>query len=42
MWRNVTGAVAPVAALNNVVLPLWMVVFGVSLLMAGRRSVPSV
>ena len=42
MWRNVTDAVAPVAALNNVVLPLWMVVFGVSLLMAGRRSVPCV
>lgn len=42
MWRNVTGAVAPVAAVNNVVLPLWMVVFGVSLLMASRRSVPSV
>ena len=23
MWRNVTDEVAPVAALNNVVLPLW-------------------
>jgi hypothetical protein len=38
----VTDAVAPVAALNNVVLPLWMVVFVVSLLMAGRKGVPSV
>jgi hypothetical protein len=32
MWRNVTGAVAPVAAVNNYLLPLWMVVFGIALL----------
>lgn len=32
MWRNVTDVVAPVAALNNAVLPLWMIVFGVGLL----------
>ena len=31
MWRNVTDAVAPIAALNNAVLPLWMIVFGVAL-----------
>ena len=32
MWRNVTTAVAPVAALNNVVLPVWMIVFAVTLI----------
>jgi len=32
MWRNVTEAVAPAAALNNVVLPVWMIVFGIALL----------
>jgi hypothetical protein len=35
MWRNITGVVAPVAALNNAVLPLWMIVFGVGLIMVG-------
>jgi uncharacterized protein DUF4386 len=35
MWRNVTDVVAPVAALNNAVLPLWMIVFGVGLLRVG-------
>ena len=39
MFRNVTGAVAPVAAVNNYLLPLWMIVFGVGLLRAGRRPV---
>ncbi len=33
--RNVTGVVAPVAALNNAVLPLWMIVFGVGLFLLG-------
>jgi uncharacterized protein DUF4386 len=37
MWRNVTGVVAPVAALNNAALPLWMIVFGVTLLAIGHR-----
>jgi hypothetical protein len=37
MWRNVTDVVAPVAALNNAVLPLWMMVFGVGLIIVGRR-----
>jgi drug/metabolite transporter (DMT)-like permease len=32
MFRNVTPAVAPVAAINNYLLPLWMIVFGVLLL----------
>jgi hypothetical protein len=39
MWRNVTQVVAPIAALNNAILPLWMVVFGLGLLtIAGRRG----
>jgi drug/metabolite transporter (DMT)-like permease len=32
MFRNVTGIVDPIAALNNYLLPLWMIVFGVALL----------
>lgn len=32
MFRNVTAAVAPVAEVNNYLLPLWMIVFGISLL----------
>ena len=31
MFRNVTEAVAPVAAVNNYLLPAWMIVFGVVL-----------
>jgi len=39
MFRNVTGVVAPVAEVNNYLLPLWMIVFGTSLLrVAGRSS----
>jgi hypothetical protein len=38
MFRNVTGAVAPVAAANNYLLPLWMIVFGVGLFRAGGRA----
>jgi hypothetical protein len=34
MFRNVTTSVAPVAALNNYLLPLWMIVLGVVLLRA--------
>ena len=37
MFRNVTVAVAPVAAINNYLLPLWMIIFGVVLL---RHRVP--
>jgi hypothetical protein len=36
MFRNVTDAVAPVAAMNNYLLPLWMIVFGGGLLRFGR------
>ena len=32
MFRNVTSTVAPVAAVNNYLLPMWMIVFGVALL----------
>jgi Domain of unknown function (DUF4386) len=32
MFRNVSDAVDPVAAVNNYLLPLWMIVFGVGLL----------
>jgi len=32
MFRNLTGFVAPVAAVNNYLIPLWMVVLGVILL----------
>jgi hypothetical protein len=38
MFRNVTAAVAPIAEVNNYLLPLWMIVFGVSLLRFGRKS----
>ena len=32
MFRNVTGWVDPIAAVNNYLLPLWMIIFGVALL----------
>jgi hypothetical protein len=38
MWRNVTDVVAPIAALNNAVLPLWMIAFGVGLFLLGRAQ----
>jgi hypothetical protein len=42
MFRNVTDVVAPVAAVNNYLLPLWMIVFGVGLWRyGGRRPGPS-
>lgn len=31
MFRNLTTAVAPVAAINNYLLPLWMIILGVIL-----------
>jgi hypothetical protein len=37
MFRNAVDAVDPVAALNNYLLPLWMVAFGIGLLRAGVR-----
>jgi hypothetical protein len=30
MLRNLTSVVAPIAALNNIVLPLWMLAFGLA------------
>ena len=43
MNRNAVDLVAPVAAMNNYLLPLWMIVFGVSLLRYGRPAhVPAV
>jgi hypothetical protein len=38
MFRNVTTSVAPIADANNYLLPVWMIVFGVSLLRHGRPS----
>jgi hypothetical protein len=32
MFRNVTSVVDPVAAVNNYLLPLWMIIFGVALI----------
>ena len=32
VFRNVTASVAPVAEVNNYLLPLWMIIFGVTLL----------
>ncbi len=37
MFRNLTTAVAPVAAINNYLLPLWMIVLGVVLLRYSDR-----
>lgn len=36
MLRNLTPVVAPVAALNNVMLPLWMLTLGLVLVAQGR------
>jgi hypothetical protein len=32
MFRNVTDLVDPIADVNNLLLPLWMILFGVGLL----------
>jgi hypothetical protein len=37
MFRNVTGVVSPVAALDNYLLPLWMIIFGVALVRDDSR-----
>jgi len=38
-FRNVTAVVQPVADINNALLPLWMILFGVALMRyAGLRS----
>jgi hypothetical protein len=38
MWRNLTPAVDAVAAVNNYLLPAWMIGFGVWLVVASRRT----
>ena len=38
MFRNVSDVVAPIAAVNDYLLPLWMIVFGVGLLRFGGRE----
>ena len=37
-FRNVTATVQPIADLNNALLPLWMIVLGVSLIRFGTRA----
>ncbi len=37
-FRNVTSTVQPIADINNALLPLWMVVLGVSLIWYSRKS----
>ena len=32
MFRNVSSSVDPIAAVNNYLLPLWMIIFGVALI----------
>jgi hypothetical protein len=41
MFRFATTLVAPVAAANNILLPLWLVVFGVALFRYGARATSS-
>jgi len=38
MFRNVTTGVASIAEVNNYLLPIWMIVFGVSLLRYSRKG----
>jgi hypothetical protein len=38
MWRNVTPAVDAIAAVNNYLLPAWMIGFGVWLIRASRTQ----
>ena len=40
MFRNLTPAVAPVAAINNYLLPLWMIALGVILVRYHEPGVP--
>jgi len=41
MFRNVTTLVAPVAAVNNYLLPLFMIVLGVAFI-RWRNAVPAI
>ncbi len=38
MFRNVTDVVDPIAAVNNYLLPLWMIIFGVALVRQRHTS----
>jgi hypothetical protein len=38
MFRNATATVAPIAAFDNYLLPLWMIVFGAGLIRAAGRA----
>jgi hypothetical protein len=38
MFRNVSDLVSPVAAINNYLLPLWMIIFGVALVRDSARD----
>jgi hypothetical protein len=38
LWRNVTAVVAPVAAINNYLLPAWMIGLGIWLIRESRRA----
>jgi hypothetical protein len=38
MFRNVTASVAPIADVNNYLLPLWMIIFGWGLIRLTRRA----
>ena len=38
MFRNVTDLVDPIAAVNNYLLPLWMIIFGVALVRQRHTS----
>jgi hypothetical protein len=38
MLRNLTPAVGPIAAANNSVLPIWMLVLGIALMTHGRSD----
>jgi hypothetical protein len=40
MFRNATSAVAPLAELNNYLLPVWMILFGIGLLRFTRSAAP--
>ena len=42
MFRNTVAAAAPVAEVNNYLLPLWMIIFGVSLLQYRKEPVPAI
>ncbi|HYC91849.1 MAG TPA: DUF4386 family protein [Thermoanaerobaculia bacterium] len=42
MFRNALHSVAPIAEVNNYLLPLWMIVFGIALLRYQKEAVPLV